>query len=211
MNTLTVEKREALGKKVKALRVAGQVPAVIYGPKQESVSIFLSLKEFEKTLKEAGESSVVTLSGLGKSFSVLIHDIDFDPVTSIPRHVDFYAIEKGAKVEVAVPIVFVGESPAVKAGSNLVKVLHEIEIEAEATHLPHEITVDISNLVDINDQIHVSDLVLLDGVTFKNTPEDVVALVQDVKEETEEVATSVDMDAIEVEKKGKQEEDSVTQ
>ncbi|HEC93997.1 MAG TPA: 50S ribosomal protein L25, partial [Candidatus Kaiserbacteria bacterium] len=70
MNTLTAEKRDERGKRVHALRVAGRIPAVVYGPKQKSVPIVISLKEFEGVLKKAGESSVVSLAGLEKSFPV---------------------------------------------------------------------------------------------------------------------------------------------
>ncbi len=206
MNTLEVEKRSELGKQVKALRAVGRIPAVVYGPKQESISIVASLKEFEIILKKVGESSVLSLSGLEKPISVLINDVDYDPVTSIPRHVDFYAVEKGAKVIVAVPLVFVGESPAAKAGANLVKVLHEIEIEAEAIHLMHELTIDISKINAIGDSIHASDIVLGSNVTLITEPDEVVIIAQEVEEEKPEVVESPDMDSIKVENKGKQED-----
>jgi large subunit ribosomal protein L25 len=126
-------------------------------------------------------------------------------VTNVPRHADFYAIEKGAKIEVAVPLVFVGEAPAEKAGANIVKVMHEVEIEADAAHLPHDIQVDISGLAAIDDQIHAKDLVLPSGVALKTDGDEVIALAQEVKEEVEEAPAAVDMGAIEVEKKGKEE------
>ena len=188
-------------------RDALSLPAVVYGPKQESTPITLSLKEFEKVFKEAGESSVIKMTGISSQpLSVLIYDVDRDPVTHTPRHADFYAIEKGAKVDVSVPLVFVGESPAVKTGANLVKILHELEIEAEASNLPHEISVDISVLAHIDDQIHVRDIALPAGVTTRVPLEEVVALVQEVEEEAEEETQSPDMETIEVEKKGKTEE-----
>lgn len=205
MITLTAEKRDALGKKTDALKAAGTMPAVVYGPKQEAVAISLSAREFEKALKTAGESSVIELGGLGAPMQVLIHDVDHDPVTNAPRHADFYAIEKGAKIEVAVPLVFVGEAPAEKAGANIVKVMHEVEIEADAAHLPHDIQVDISALTAIGDQIHVKDLVMPSGVALKTDGDEVIALAQEVKEEVEVAPAAVDMGAIEVEKKGKEE------
>ena len=208
MIALTVEKRDIRGKHTKTLRAAGKVPAVVYGPKQESLSLTLSLKEFEKVFKDAGESSVVALEGAApQPISVLIHEIDHDPVTSEPRHIDFYAIEKGAKVMVAVPLVFVGESAAVKAGAILTKVLHEVEVEAEATHLPREITVDISVLANNDDQIHIRDISLPAGVTLTSAQEEVVALVQEAQEETEETVDAPDMETVKVEKKGKQGEE----
>lgn len=205
--SLTAAKREETGKKVQRLIAAGSVPAIVYGPKQEAVAISVPAREFDKVLRSAGESSVVELGGLGSPMQVLIHEVDRDPVTHAPRHVDFYAIEKGAKVEVAVPLVFVGESPAAKQGASLVKVMHELEIEAAAADLPHEIEVDISVLAAVGDQIHVSDLKLPKGVELKVEGEQVIALVQEVAVE-EEAPAAVDMSAIEVEEKGKKEEEA---
>ncbi len=204
--TLAAKARDEKGKRAKALFDAGNMPAVVYGPKQDSTPITLSRKEFEKVLRTAGESSVVELSGVGsEKLQVLIHEVEHDPVTNTPRHADLYAIEKGAKVEVAVPFVFVNESPAVKAGNNMVKVMHELEIEAAPADLPHEIEIDISVLVNVGDQIHVSDIKLPKGVESKVDAEEVIALIQEVQEEKEEVVVPIDMDAIEVEKKGKEE------
>jgi large subunit ribosomal protein L25 len=164
----------------------------------------MSKRDFEKAFKIAGESSIVQLTGLGPTIQTLIHEVDVHPVTGVPRHADFYAIEKGAKVEVAVPLVFVGESPAVKAGANLVKVLHELEIEADPINLPQEIEVDLALLINLGDQIHARDIRLPAGVRLMIDPEEVVILVQEVEEEAEETASS-DLSGIEVEKKGKEE------
>lgn len=206
--TLTVSKREATGAAGKRSLADGRMRAVVYGPKQDSLSIEVSSQEFTKVLRDAGESTVIELQGLGEPMQVLIHDVDRDPVTNVPRHADFYAIEKGAKVEVAVPFEFIGESPAVKQGANLVKVMHEVEIEAAPADLPHQIDIDISVLAAIGDQIHVSDIVPPKGVVIKADPEEVVALIQEVAVEAEEAPTAVDMSAIEVEEKGKKEEEA---
>ncbi len=206
MITLEANPRTIIGKASATLQKDGQMPAVVYGPKQEPLAISLSSLEFKRILRNEGESTVISLSGLGKPMQVLIHDIDHDPVTGNPRHADFYAIEKGAKVEVAVPLEFIGESAAVKGGASLVKVLHELEIEVAPENLPHEIEVDISVLENIGDQIHVSDIKLPAGVTLKIDGEEVVALVQEVVEEAEVETAAPDMDSIEVEKKGKADE-----
>lgn len=205
--TISATNRTETGKRAHALLKDGRVPAVVYGPKQEALSIALVRGEFEKVLKEAGESSVIELSGVTKEpLQVLIHEVDLDPVTNIARHADLYAIEKGAKVEVAVPLNFIGESAAVKAGANLVKVIHELEIEAAPADLPHEIEVDISSLANVGDQIHVRDVKLPKGVSLNGVEEDeVVALIQAVVEEVEEAPAAIDMEAIEVEQKGKTE------
>ncbi len=204
MITLTATPRTTIGKSSAALSKDGLMPAVVYGPKQEAMPISLSLLEFKRILRDEGESSVIELSGVGKgTMQVLIHDVDRDPVTSIPRHADFYAIEKGAKVEVEVPLVFVGESAAVKAGANLVTVMRELGIEADAANLPHEIEIDISVLAEVGDQIHVKDIILPKGVTTEVDGEEVIALIQEVAVEEESTEAAPDMSSIEVEKKGK--------
>jgi large subunit ribosomal protein L25 len=206
MITLEVTPRTIIGKSSNRLAKDGQMPATVYGPKQEPLSVALSLLEFKRILRNEGVSSVLELSGLGKPFQVLIHEIDHDPVTGTPRHADFYAIEKGAKVEVAVLLEFVGESAAVKAGGSLVKVMHELEIEVAPEHLPHEIEVDLSLLAAMGDQIHVSDIKLPKGVELRVDADEVVALIQETEVEAEIESAAPDMDSIEVEKKGKTEE-----
>jgi large subunit ribosomal protein L25 len=204
MLKLMIQKREG-GKTVEDAKI----PAVFYGPKAESTPIWVNEIELLKVWKEAGESTVVTLSLDGVDHDTLIHDIDREPVKGKIRHVDFYVLEKGKKVEIAIPLEFVGVSEAVKTlGGNLVKVLHEIEIEAMPKDLPHNIEVDISSLVDFDSQIHAKDIKLPAGVTLKTEEDEVVALVAEAKEEAEEAPAEIDMSAIEVtDKKGKKEED----
>lgn len=203
MLTLTVQKRNK--ENARALLRAGSIPAVVYGAHHASTPITVAAGAFGKVLKEAGEATIVSLDGLGEPLPTLIHEVDLDPITNRPRHVDFYAVTKGEKVQVAIPLVFEGVSPAVDAGANLVKVLHELEVEADPMSLPHDIKVDLSVLKEVNDRIHVRDLMLPAGVELAVSPEEVVALVQEVVEEKEEEAAPADLSAIEVEKKGKEE------
>lgn len=207
MLTLPVEKRTSGSAKASAFRRAGKVPGIVYGTHYAATPIAMEARLFGKILHEAGEATIVSLSGLGAPLPTLIHDVDFDPITSQPRHVDFYAVTKGEKVEVAVPLLFVGESPAVAVGANLVKVLHELEVEADPMNLPHGITVDLSILAALDDQIHAKDLVLPAGVGLVTEPDEVVALVQAVVEEKEEATVPTDIASIEIEKKGKEEEE----
>jgi large subunit ribosomal protein L25 len=205
MHTLAVEKRDTKGASARSLRRAGTVPAVVYGAHQEALPIAVEARAFDKAFKLAGESAVIALEGLGATIPVLVQEVDLDPLTYLPRHIDFYAITKGEKVEVAVPLSFIGESAAVKAGANLIKVLRELEIEADPMNLPAAIEVDLTLLANLGDQIHASDLKLPAGVVLMIEPEEVVALVQEVVEEKEE-APVADLSAIEVEKKGKVED-----
>jgi len=202
MITLQVEKRDlksALGE----LRKSGKIPAVFYGKKEQSTPIQLSQAIFEKTLKEAGESTIVHLEGNDIDVDVLIHEVDLDPVTDKPRHADFYAIEKGKKLDINVPLEFIGVAPAVKdLGAILVKVMHEVEIEALPKDLPHNIEVNLSSLKTLEDVIIASDLKLPEGVTLKIKADEVIASVYEPKEEVE--VAPVDLSAIEVAKKGKE-------
>ncbi len=203
MITLTVEPRD-MKVKPESLRETGKMPAVFYGPKQKSTSVVVSTVDFIKTYKKAGESSVIILKEGNTEHEALIHEIDVHPVTGAPRHADFYVIEKGKKVKVNVPLVFAGVSPAVKEkGAILVKVARELEVEAGARDLPHELTVDISTLVELSDVIHAQSVKLPAGVELVSGGLEIIASVTEAKEEVDEVKP-VDMSAIEVTKKGKE-------
>lgn len=207
MVTLNVKKR-AKGSGAE-LRKKGEMPAVFYGKKEESTSISVKLTDFVKVLDEAGESTVITLKGgeIGEK-DALVYAVDLDPVTNIPRHADFYVFEAGKKIEIKVALEFVGVAPAVKEmGGTLVKVLHEIAVEAEPKNLPHKLEVDISGLLNFESQILAKDIKLPTGVSLIEKPEQVVALAEEIKEEVEEVTVAPDLSAIEVEKKGKKEEE----
>ena len=205
--TLNVKKREKVSNE--ALRKVGEIPAIFYGKKEESTSISVKLNDFIKVWREAGESSVITLKGDIGEKDALVYDVDIDPLTNTPRHADFYVFEEGHELEVNVPLEFVGTSPAVKEmGGTLVKVIYEITIKAMPKNLPHELEVDIGGLVDFESQILAKDVKLPEGVTLVEKPEEVIALVEEIKEEVEEAPAEIDLSSIEVEKKGKQEEES---
>jgi large subunit ribosomal protein L25 len=190
-----------------ALRASGSVPANVYGPKQEPISISANAKELAKVLDEAGESTIVELTGLKETIEVLVKEVDFDPVKRGVRHVDFYAIERGKEMTTNVGLEFIGESPAEKGGiGSVTKVLHELEVTCLPSNLPSHIDVDVSSLEDEHSKITVADLITPEGVTIENEPEETVAVVSLAREEEEEEPQEIDMDAIEVEEKGKGEE-----
>ncbi len=210
MTTLKAQSREK-SQNIKTLREGGNMPAVFYGPKEEAVSIVVSGKEFGKVLKEAGESTVITLETSNGKKSALIHDVQFDPVKSIPVHADFYIVEAGKEVEVDVPLEFVGVSLAIKElGGSLVKVIHELTVKGKPADLPHSIEVDITPLKDIGSNISAGDIVLPKGITLTNSLDDIIASISVAKEEEEE-APSADITDIEVEKKGKKEDEESTE
>jgi large subunit ribosomal protein L25 len=203
---LTVQKRDS-AKKLGLLRKQGLLPAVIYGREEEATPIAIDRKTFEKVYKAAGESSVLKIKGLGEDKEALIHEVAFDAVSGEPLHADFYAIAKGQSVTVSVPLQFEGASPAVKdKGGILVKVMHELEIEVPPKDLPHAITVDISKLVELEDQIKVSDLTIPASAKISVDLDEVVAMIDVAKDEPIE-ETPMDLSAIETSvERGKKEE-----
>jgi len=205
---LTAEKRD-ISKNTNTLRREGVIPAVIYGRGEDSTPIALNRKEFDKVFKKAGESTVIKLSGLGTDKDVLIHDVDTHPVTGETLHADFYAIQKGQKVTVSVPLEFEGVSPAVKdLGGILTKVMHELEVECEPSKLPHAITVDISKLVTLEDQLKIADLGLPADIIPSEEAEEVVAMISVAQDEPVD-APAADISSIEIsEERGKKEEEA---
>jgi large subunit ribosomal protein L25 len=206
MLALTAKVRD-IKENLDKLRARGELPAVFYGMGNESTSISISKIEFKKIWRTAGESSTVKITTPKGSYDALIHDVQVNPVTDEPIHVDFLVIDMNKAIKVEVPLEFEGVSEAVKSGlGTLVKVLHEVEVEALPKDLPHNFIIDISSLVGLDSQILVSDIVLPKGVKMITKEEEVVASIAEQKEEVEEVAP-VDLTAIEVEKKGKKEEE----
>ena len=181
---LNVQTRKILGKKVKALREQGLIPAELYGHKLDNLHLTVPKKEFSKIFKEAGESTVIKLKTEDKEFNVLIHDIDKNALTDEINNIDFYAVKKDEKIKVRAPLRFIGESAAVKEkGAILIKAVHELEIEALPDDLLHHIEVDISKLIDLNMSILVKDLKINPKVKVSANPETVIASVIEQKEE----------------------------
>jgi len=206
MLTLKAEIRDTKTKP-ETVRKAGKIPAVFYGKKEASTAISVPKIDFLKVWKEAGASSIVTLETPEGIKESLIQDVDLDPITSTPRHADFYVFEKDHKVAVELPLEFIGVAPAVKdLGGMFVKVLHELKIEAMPKDLPHNIKVDVSVLINFGDQILAEDIILPKGVTLLANPKEVVATISAPREEKEEEVAPADLSTIEVEKKGKEEE-----
>ena len=188
---LKVETRKVLGKKVKKLRKEGVLPGNIYGKDVKSESVQVNYKEFEKVLKVAGETGLVELQVDGKVRPVLIHNIQFDPVTHETLHADFYQVNLKEKVKTMVPLSFVGEPAAVinKFGI-LLEQLSEVEVEALPTDLPENIEVNVENLANVDEQITIADIKAPAGVTLLTDAGQVVAKIGELvtKEAAEQAA-----------------------
>ena len=208
---LQAEKREVFGRKTNALREQGFIPAVLYGRDLESMPIQVQKKDFQKVYEKAGESTLVYIKVSEKLYPTIIHDIAIDPIEDDVIHADFYKVSLTEKITAKVPLVFIGESSAVKdLAGILVKNINEVEVEALPQDLPHNIEVDISKLATFEDHIFIKDLPISDKVELKEKPDEIVVLVQQPISEEElqkqlEVSTAVP-EEVEVIKKEKEEE-----
>jgi large subunit ribosomal protein L25 len=202
MLNLSVKIRKDLGKKVKALRKRGILPGVLYGPKlKESQPLELDQKDFEKVYKEAGESSLISLEVDDKKILVLIHEVKLDPLTEKPIHVDFYQPRLEEEVTAVVPLIFEGETAAVKdLGGTLVKNISEVEVKAKPQNLPHEIKVNIEKLKTFEDDILIKDLLIPKDVKILKAPEEIVASVSPPEKVEEELEKPIEEKPEEVEK-----------
>lgn len=188
MLELAVQARDAKASS-EAMRASGVMPAVMYGPKEAPTPIAINTRDFERTFREAGETTLVKLKGVGEDKDTLIHDVQLHPVTDAPLHADFYVIEKGKKVTLNIPLEFVGSAPAEKAGHIVVKALHEIEIEVAATEIPQHLEVDLSKLENVGDHIVASDITLPASAELQTEADEIVASVTAFVEEKVEEPT----------------------
>ena len=200
MLTLKAQSRKLVGRKTKALREQGLIPAVVYGHGFKSKSIQVPYLEFEKIFKQVGESSIINLvidtvkpqpqpkAGLPQDekagpplaeIKVLIHDIQYHALTNQIQHIDFYKIKADEKITVEVELEFISEAPAVKELSGvLFNNLDKVEIECLPENLIHKIEVDISKLKTFDDIIRVKDLNVPQGIKILKDLSEMVIQVQ---------------------------------
>jgi large subunit ribosomal protein L25 len=185
----------------------GYIKAVYYGAQAKSTPIFVPAKEITKIIEKEGSSATLTLKTEEGIVTAMVQDIQYHPVKYFVNHVDFYVLEKGQKAHVKIQLNFIGESPAVKTGGVLVKVMHDLSVEGDPSKLPSSLDVDISSLVNGDSVITAGDIRLPSGVTlYHMLSGEIIASISGATEVTDEVA-KVDLSAIEVEKKGKKEEE----
>lgn len=187
---LKAKPREVFGRKVKRLRQEGLLPANIYGKKVKSQAIYVSLSDFNKVYKKAGETVIVKISLGTKKKPVLIHNVQVDPVTDIPLHADFFQVNLKEKVTAQVPIEAIGEAPAEKEGKGTAVVqLDEVEVEALPSDLPEKFEVDLTRLSEVDEAIYVKDIkVNKKKVELKSAPEQIIVRIEPLRKEEAEPA-----------------------
>jgi len=163
----------------RAERRAGRVPAVIYGEKQEPITISLEHKEITRTIYAGHFLTTLFLIEVdGKKLRVIPRDYQLDVVKDLPLHVDFLRVSAGARVTVEVPVHFVNQeaSPGLKRGGTLNIVHHAIELDAPAESIPEYITADLTGF-EIGDSLHLSAITLPKDVTSALHGDDTLATV----------------------------------
>lgn len=186
--------RSQLGRDAKKVRVAGMIPAVVYGHKTENLNLEFGYADFDKILKEAGESTIIDLIVEGKELiKALISEVQIEPTKHRIIHADLHQVNMKEKINANIPIKFVGESRAVKEDDGvIVHNISEVEIHCLPADLIHEITVDIAALNDFDSIVKIKDLKVPASVEILNhEAEDVVALVARPKAVEVEVAAPV--------------------
>lgn len=171
-NKLTAEVREQFGKGfARRIRAAGRIPAVIYGHGTDPQHVSLPGHEVSLILRKANQ--VLELDIAGKTQLALVKDVQKDPVRQIIEHLDLVVVRKGEKVTVDVPVHVEGESAA---GTIASLDANTLSLEAEATHIPERITVDIEGAEE-GTQIFAKDLTLPEGSTLISDPDTLVVNV----------------------------------
>lgn len=158
---MQAEERTILGKKVKRLRKDGLLPGHVFGKGLEGETVAVSSHDFLKTFHQAGETGLIDLRiGKEKIRPVLVREVQYDPISGKPIHIDFYQVNLTQKVKVPVPLVLVGEEPeSVHLGETIVlQTLNEVEVEALPTDLVEKIEVDITSLKNVDDAITLAQL-----------------------------------------------------
>lgn len=191
---VSAEPREVIGKKVSNLRREGILPAVVYGAGHESQPIQLDAREFGVLMRTTSRNTLVDLKvGRKKATPVLLQNVHEHPVRRDPMHVDFLVVSMTETITVDVPVNYMGDSSAAdKLGGTLLHLRESVTIRALPTDLPSAIDLDVSPLDSFDAVLHVSDLIVPEGVAIETDPEEPLARVQPPRVEEEPVAAEAE-------------------
>lgn len=177
---LKVTNRQVLGKKVGVLRRQGVTPLHLFGHGVESVALQCDTVGLKKVLAAAGQTRLINLMLEGEKAPrpVMVREVQHDPVTGASLHVDFYQVQMTEQVKVEVPVVLVGESPALKLKENmLIHELNALTIECLPAKIPSSVAVDLSSLTEVDQALRVKNIKLDEGITVLDDPEHIVVKI----------------------------------
>ncbi len=197
---IAAQARSATGKRNRQLRRTGQLPGVVYGKDTDSLAIQVEAKAFDTLYRAAGRTSLVKLQVDGAAKSAIIREVQRHPLSRRPLHVDFLVVDLAQEMEVDVPLVFAGEPPAVElTGGTLMTPIGHLRVRALPAEIPHEITVDVTPLVDLESSLHVRDLVIPENVHVQTDGDELIARVLPprIEEEPEVEEEAVEGEGVE--------------
>ncbi len=177
---LRAETRHILGKKTKRLREGGLIPATLYGPRTDPLSLQLVERDLHLVLQKAGTNRLITLwvDDADKPRMTLAREIQRDVITQSLVHVDFYEVVMTEKITAEIPLSLVGEAPAVAEKTGLlVRGLDSVHVQCLPTDLVEYVEVDVSVLKEPDQVILVKDLVVSGAIEVLTSPEEVVVQV----------------------------------
>ncbi len=208
---LEAQPRTIVGKQVKQLRAESLIPAVVYGPTLEAaLQLQIPEKELQESLKAAGGTNLIELRIGGKKISSLVRDVQRDILTPDILHVDFYAPDMNVRLRTEVPVIHIGESPIVKSGQAIIITeVNAVEVECLPNSIPSHLEIDLSSLTEIGAMLTVADLKAPADVEIVTDPEEILVrtdYAMALETEEEGAAMAVDAEAVEVIKRGKEEE-----
>ncbi|MBV9227783.1 MAG: 50S ribosomal protein L25 [Chloroflexi bacterium] len=176
---LEVAPRTVMGKANKRLRKAGLIPANIYGHKQAPLAIQIDTMAFDRLRRAHGTRSVLSLRLPDAApQTALLRHVQYDPRTGKVLHVDFTRVSLSERINVKVPLRFVGEAPGVKVeGGILLPLLEAIEVECRVSDMVEAIEVDVTTLTDIDASLHASDVKLPPRYTLVTDPEESIVKI----------------------------------
>ncbi|MCU0474602.1 MAG: 50S ribosomal protein L25 [Anaerolineae bacterium] len=209
--SLEAQPRTVTGKKVGQLRRNGLVPMTVYGPKTQPVNLQVAYRPLEILLSKAGGTNLIDINADGKTYTVLVREVQRDVITRKMIHIDLFALDLTAKLKTDIPVRYVGESPAVQAKQGvLITGPSSLHVELLPSALMEYIEIDIASLKTVGAAIFVGDLKLGEGIAILNDPEELLARVSQTSaarsevDEAMEEAGSVEPEVI---SKGKAEEE----
>ncbi|UCG55360.1 MAG: 50S ribosomal protein L25 [Dehalococcoidia bacterium] len=206
--TLKAAKREVLGKKTRFLRKQGITPTHLFGHGIKSMALQCNTAELKQIIAKGGTTRLIDINLETENHprSAFIREIQRDEISGQLLHVDFYQIKKTEKITANIPIILIGEAPALKSKDNMLEqLLNEIGVECLPEKLPPQIEVNLNHLEETGQSIHVRDIALKKDISIITDPEQIIVKISRIKvtvekeEVEEEVVEEVEVEAVEAE------------
>lgn len=178
------ERKEFRGSALTHIRRDGNIPAVVYGAKLESKSIYFSETDFTKVIRKVGRNGVISLDLAGNKYNVVLSDYQADPIKNEVIHVDFLAVDLSQDITANVRVNLVGDAAGVKDGGVMQQSMHEVSVTATPDNIPQSVDIDVTN-IQVNETITIADIKANRAYKINDSDEEVVASILPPRQEEE--------------------------